>query len=465
MIYIFLSLLSKILLGFSVCHIGWRERRFWPFTLKIFLGVPLGMGISSLLFYCWLWLELPRNFYPWVELVIASALVLFVIQSIGGMTTSKDGAFHLDRVSKGSVAIALLSLIVAIIFFAAYSIKFPHGFFEDAWFIWNMTARFIYRSSDWTLMFSSPSALWHPDYPLLLSLNVVQGWLFQGSESTLGPVLIAGLFTFCIPGICFTAMMIFKDVRQASLTVFFLLSTPWYVLHGTEQVADVPISAYFLGGFIFLLLYLRQHNPGLLVLSGLMSGLSAWTKNEGLYFWMSSLFVCLLVLVGFEKKPGRILYFLCGSAFPLLIVLLFKILLAPGNDLFQNNTSILEKLADPARYSMILAEFARHISAFGGWPVGIFWVMAGYAVIVGLEINHSRGAYVVAMLPLLQLAGYFVIYLITPRELAWHLSTSLGRLLTQIFPLSIFILMLSMKLPGNWNLTRPSQSDSWSRGG
>lgn len=454
MIFILLSLLSKILLGISVCHFAWTERQFWSFMLKVFISIPLGMGISSLFFYCWLWLELPRMYYPWVELVTAIALALYVIWKVGGIIIPKREAFKIDGFSLGILVISMLSMIVAFVFFAAYSAKFPHGFFEDAWFIWNMTARFIYRSSDWTLMFVSPSALWHPDYPLLLSLNVVQGWLIYGSEATIVPVLVAALFTFCIPGICFAAMMLFKDIRQAGLTVFFLLSTPWFVMHGTEQVADVPISAYFLGGFVFLLLYLRQNNPSLLLLAGLMAGFSAWTKNEGIYFWISSAFVCVMLLVGIEKKLGRILYFLTGSLFPLVIVFLFKILLAPENDLFQNNVSILEKLLDPARYSMILIEFARHISVFGGWPLGIFWILTGYAISVGLEFNHSRAKYVVAMLPLLQLAGYFVIYLITPRDLTWHLSTSLGRLLTQIFPLSLFILMLALRSPLPWNISQ-----------
>jgi hypothetical protein len=39
----------------------------------------------------------------------------------------------------------------------------------------------------------------------------------------------------------------------------------------------------------------------------------------------------------------------------------------------------------------------------------------------------------------LTLAGYFFIYLITPRDIYWHLRFSLNRLFVQLWPSAIFV--------------------------
>ena len=44
----------------------------------------------------------------------------------------------------------------------------------------------------------------------------------------------------------------------------------------------------------------------------------------------------------------------------------------------------------------------------------------------------------------LTLAGYFAIYVITPRDLYWHLRFSLNRLFLQLWPTVIFLFFLSL---------------------
>lgn len=43
------------------------------------------------------------------------------------------------------------------------------------------------------------------------------------------------------------------------------------------------------------------------------------------------------------------------------------------------------------------------------------------------------------------LAGYASVYALTPHDLAWHLETSLGRLLLQLWPLTLLILGLGAR--------------------
>jgi hypothetical protein len=46
------------------------------------------------------------------------------------------------------------------------------------------------------------------------------------------------------------------------------------------------------------------------------------------------------------------------------------------------------------------------------------------------------------------LLGFGVIYVITPKDLAWHLDTSLWRLLLQLWPSALFVYCLIVNAPG-----------------
>ncbi len=46
------------------------------------------------------------------------------------------------------------------------------------------------------------------------------------------------------------------------------------------------------------------------------------------------------------------------------------------------------------------------------------------------------------------IAGYFLVYLVTPHELDWHLRTSLHRLFAQLWPAAVFTMVLLIRLPG-----------------
>jgi len=47
----------------------------------------------------------------------------------------------------------------------------------------------------------------------------------------------------------------------------------------------------------------------------------------------------------------------------------------------------------------------------------------------------------------LTLAGYFVVYVITPYDIYWHLRFSLGRLFLQLWPATLFLFFLAVTGP------------------
>jgi hypothetical protein len=61
---------------------------------------------------------------------------------------------------------------------------------------------------------------------------------------------------------------------------------------------------------------------------------------------------------------------------------------------------------------------------------------------------------------LLMLAGYFLVYVITPYDLEWHLNTSLSRLFVQLWPSFLFCFFLKVEGPDKEQLIHSAESNS-----
>jgi hypothetical protein len=64
------------------------------------------------------------------------------------------------------------------------------------------------------------------------------------------------------------------------------------------------------------------------------------------------------------------------------------------------------------------------------------------------------GAFAILVLALM-LAGYVLVYVVTPLDLPWHLQWSLPRLILQLWPLAVFAFFLGTATPEEaWAGTR-----------
>jgi hypothetical protein len=108
----------------------------------------------------------------------------------------------------------------------------------------------------------------------------------------------------------------------------------------------------------------------------------------------------------------------------------------------------MQQMLEPSRHVEILRAFWLEITTFGSWgvtpvSVGIIVILALYYLLFRSPIPPGlRAAYVAdsAML-FIQAVGYYGIYVITPYDLAWHLSFSATRVVLQLFPLLVFLVL------------------------
>ena len=233
-----------------------------------------------------------------------------------------------------------------------------------------------------------------------------------------------------------------------------LLGMVPFLQRGAWQYADVPLAFYILAAVLLMVLYDAAERPqaGLLVLSGLMAGLAAWTKNEGLLLPIALPAVRAALLWrrhGMHRGPRELLCWIIGVSPPLAMIAIEKLCLTEANDLIGNQTweASLRQLADLSRYYLIaqtLLLYALRIAR----PFAV--VLPLCVLFLGRAPHRTAGARGLAgaMLVLtLQLAGYFLTYLLTPWDLQWHLTSSADRLLLQVCPLCLLILFLWLATP------------------
>jgi hypothetical protein len=435
-----IALLPRLLLGFCIVHLLWSAVDEKSFLVKIFLSAGIGFGLSSLFSFLWIWAGLPLAIYAILESLIAIALA-------GMAFFYNRPLLTFERVSdKSNTAWALLLAFGVFLFavnFLLLARQHPHGL-SDAWINWNVVARFIYLGgADWQLTFLRQ---WdHPDYPLFLAMTNAITWSLIDKPSTWGAAAFHLVNTFFTAGLLFSLVNRFRDFKQAALATLIFISLPFTIGQGIRQYADMLLAQLILaaGGLMLLYFHTKERRPALL--SGLFIGLAGWAKNEGLVAVIGISIVWALIATKADRQSLK--SYTIGLAFPLVVVILFKLFLAPSNDLLAGQGNLLDKLVEAERYTIILKQALITFWNLGDAPLSLFGFIILTALILGRSTQRAPGLWVILAIIGIQLAAYFGAYLLTPQDLSWHLNTSLDRLYLHVFPLALFWFFLWLKSP------------------
>lgn len=355
------------------------------------------------------------------------------------------------RVLAAALAVAVLvALYSAVLRILAH----PHGEGWDAFSIWNLRARFLFLGgAQWRGGFSDLIPWSHPDYPLLVPGAIAHLWTYLGHDDPLVPAIVGVVFAFSTLALLFSSLARLRGRNAALLAGLALTSTPFFIEQGTSQYADVPLSFFILASIV--LLCIGRDHRGLLIFAGMAAGFAAWTKNEGLLFLLAlAVGLAWAAILRNIRDTGRnstdrrwrdFLLFLAGAAPVLLVIALFKHYVATAGDLFSSPRVMIYKMLAPGRYWIVFRWFLKELLRFGAWWIVPCTVaMVVFYLLVRRKQSRSRdplcGSCVLALV--LTLIGYFTIYLITPRDLYWHLRFSLNRLFLQLWPVIIFLFFL-----------------------
>jgi len=471
LIFFLASLVIAIFIGVTLVQIFFPLRKRGAFLFKICLGMGLGLGITSCVLFLSLFVPGPRfALLPEFFLVILALgwwWFMFKKRAHSDVNLSPSGRakFRYERILAAVFGVSLLSSMVS---FALSVVKEPHGKW-DAWLIWNMHARFIFRGGEhWQDYFHSGLSWTHPDYPLMLPLTIVRSWNYMGVESSSVPIAVSFLFTFALVGLVVSSLAMLRGENQGYCGGLVLIGSPFFILMGASQLADVPLAFFLLASIVLCIVHDRLpdgHHP-VLVLAGVAAGLVAWTKNEGLLIVLVVLLARFFVVTGTDgwKNAVKQLLWLMAGVLPVLLVMAaFKLNLAPSTDLFADQSihNIWGRLSDLQRYKTILGAyfhtaltftqgipdirtgFRFNVGIAGSVFLGVYLFLAGIAV----ERKDKGNILYGVMVTLITLGSYFVVYVITPHNLDWHLVTSLNRLFLQLWPAIIVITFIAARTP------------------
>ncbi len=469
-------------LGLSALLVGlwgpgphpWRSHRL----LKFCLAVGLALGLSSCTFFIWLVIHGPSRAGLIISELAAFTLAMGLLFYAGKKRTSRADVWRSSGETSNPrnrwmlvalSACAAVALATALTRFLFLSLAAPHGE-VDALQIWNLRARFLARSGEqWRDSFIGLLAAHVPDYPLLLPASIARWWTYLGDDPTLVPALVAWLFTFATIGLAASSLSLLRSKGQGLLAGVVLLGTPFLIKHGASQYGDVPLGFFFLATLVAFSLHEKAggHRDGLLALAGMTAGFAAWTKNEGLLFVLVVVVARLLVVVPgsrWRSYGSEMKAFAKGLLPIMLIVLLFKANIAPGmSPIFaqQESATLFERLTDSVRYLEIGQAFLKKAARFGHPG---FIVLLGYLLLMGRRTREAgpSGIRTAAATWGLMLAGYFMIFIVTPHGLRYQIETSLDRLWIQLWPSVVFTFFLFVKTPeeamgGHERTTRSEQ--------
>jgi len=470
-IYPILSFLPLLLIGFLLTSALWAKEKsiFADLPIKCALSVGVGFATSSCLVFLWMMIvgRLTRGVFA-CELLLIAGLGLLLQRQRAKMSVEVRQPNSMARPSRHGPYVLRsvfgLTSLLAVIRFCSVTLQYPHGQY-DAFSIWNVRARFFFRSAQYWKEFTQVTADSHSDYPLLIPVSIARSWEFIGGETQLIPSAIALLFTFATVGLVTAAVSRMRGERQGLLAGLVLLGTPFLILHGSSQYADVPVGLFFCATAILLLLHeeaISKNN--FLILAGMAAASSAWTKNEGILF-LALLFLLhpvIAVMVKGKKECFAEFKALLAGAAPIgAVLLIYKFCLAARNDLVagQGTGLTVHRLLDLSRYHVVSHWFLSRPFSFGRWNslTAIPILLIFYFLLLGATVRKKEvcATSIAVSLCIFMSVGYFFVYILSPMDLAWHLESSFDRLLLQLWPLVVFSFFMLVRTPEEALVTEP----------
>lgn len=390
-----------------------------------------GIGALSFLsasFSLSLFFNLSFPFYIIFLAILNIASVIFLIR-----TGFKIPTFRF-KINKWSILLLFILLIQTILFW-----KGSKSWGEwDAWAIWNLHAKFLFYDDGWKNLFTNKLSWTHPDYPLMLPSLIALFWKGLGEINPFVPAAVAYATLISVLCLLYTSLQKGRFKVVGLTGILFLILDLRFTSLAIMQYADTLVSLFIL--ITIILLSKKEGKPdAYFSFIGLFAVLPIWVKNEGAVFF---LLTSVLIIGLHYKQMRKILYYTIGMLPVLSLYVYFKIVYAPANDLIgalDNHTS--QKLLSFDRYITIGKYFLTTLY----YQFQLLLILP-FALLVACPRKLASGIVLVLSGTL---ASYLCVYIVTPHDLTWHLSTSLDRLIQQIYPSVIYgsLFILSKYLP------------------
>ncbi|MCM8792670.1 MAG: hypothetical protein NC826_06015 [Candidatus Omnitrophica bacterium] len=402
------------------------------------ISYGIGMGITSMFVFLF-------NFdFLFSFLTMVFLIITFLI--INRKRITFDLRFLYRPFSKSEkVLSSIIIFIVLYVFFLA--VIYPMES-RDSLLIWGLKAKAIYLKGGFPfdLLKESDPDIFHLDYPLLIPIQEVLFYNFLGRfDDALVKVIFAVWYlSFLI--IFYFLLRRFILRKFALIFVLFLASLLRLGRFFSNGYADSVMAFYFSLGFLFLYLgYIKEKN-NFFYLSAILSSIGGWVKNEGIAWCLINFMLLWIVAFlyyfkneknkSWEVKKGIIFYVIMMLIF-ILPWQVFRIRYALKSDILREGFFSLSRfLKNIERLYYISCVYLKEFFNFKNW--NLVWILFLFSFLLNIKNVFSKKYFLFTGLFL----GFFgilsIIYILTYKDLHWHLTNSVDRLFIHIVPTVIF---------------------------
>ena len=445
-----LWLLAVTCIGWSAVYLVLFRGQALSLSEKLSISYGLGIAFTSLEMLLFHFFKLEFTvlmiLVPWMPLFLANAIV-------SSKRLGHQRAWPKDEKGRPSALAAFLAC--GILFEASYVffralIKPMESY--DAVAIYAIKAKIFYlaRSIPGDFFLALAKSFPHPDYPLNIPLAETLGYLFLGNlNDQLAKILFPLYFLAILAGLYF-AVRRFAGRTYALLFTFLLASIPQFSAYGTNGYLDIPLAYYVFFGAIFLFKWFEDTaNVRFLRSSAVMTGLAAWTKNEGLIYGGISILLILIFFLFEQKGPAlkaaRSLSFYGGVVLALSLPWHWVKTSAHiiNSDVAVAALTPLGIAKQLYKVGPIVYEFQKQF--FGPKKWNILWFVILFASIVNYKKVFTPSQRYISIFLVLAVSGYIFFYLVSHVEINFFLSRTWSRFLLHFLPVAVYWLALILR--------------------
>jgi len=345
-----------------------------------------------------------------------AVLVLLAVMSVGGEIVRRRSAPSERRAARFDPASVVFDLCTAVSLtgYALFA-TIARPWEWDFWAIWGLRARadFVARGIDLTFLSNPDVAFSHPDYPPLLSSVYSFTALVRGRWDDRW----TGLLFVALAG---TLLLVVRDeIRRATgserFSAFATLALSGVACSPWIGLADGAIVAFGTAGLLVLSRGARDENRRAVLLGGVLLGLAAMTKNEGIALVVSATISLALF------RPKRLSWLIAPAVLMSAPWLLLRVTMHLATDVMSGGvfSRVVERLTSPFAFVSTLAAGTPDRSAL--------WLILGIALCFGGRAAFRRNGVMLVAVGV-QAFCYVMVYAGTMHDLASHVQSSMARI-------------------------------------
>ena len=221
-----------------------------------------------------------------------------------------------------------------------------------------------------------------------------------------------------------------------------LLASEVFASQTSAQYSDLLQGLAFLSALVLLDAADRdESSPRLLIAAGLAIGLACWIKNEGLPFTIAA-----LAVAAWRFRARGLTWLALGAAPGVLSSAILKLFVAHGREAIFPSTmgEALGKIAGAGRWWQAALGFGKAVFDAGSLWAHPVLLAAVLAFALRFVPKPERVERYWLWIPIaVTAAAEYGLYLITTADLDWHISTSVSRLVAQMWPSLIWLFFLT----------------------